>query len=352
MRSQLKRELIGISQQRRRPGRLEKTVPDRYVQIENRESRQTSLHSCFLYAESIERWTKPHRDLEWLPPADDATPDRSRQMHRELLRLIWDDARSEDETTGHIRRLFESMTPTERWFMHRSERRYGTYYGIGPFSFVEEGYVAKFSPLLRQALGPYLIQMPLMADSLIGCSNTLKLHAGATVLGASTLSLQGCTVIDCGAGDGVQSLAALALGAQQVVLIENQTDDLTRAKWNLACNQSTVENERYRLLHRNLAAQKLLRRDVRRIRGDVVLISNIGDWDEYGRTNNTTALKIAKMLHPRRATLRGAVLGGYVWDSPVHRPDQDLEVARSFGLARTTVRTQVGVCESWVCAKP
>ncbi|MFA5322359.1 MAG: methyltransferase domain-containing protein, partial [Smithella sp.] len=94
------------------------------------------------------------------------------------------------------------------------------------------------------------------------------------------------TVVDFGAGTSVLSSVALSLGARRVILIENNSRDVSFAKVVLE-EHGWVEGDDFYILNANLDQKELIRSFLRKFHGmgNLIGLLNMGPWRHYGTAN-------------------------------------------------------------------
>ena len=147
------------------------------------------------------------------------------------------------------------------------------------------------------------------------------------------------------------SLVALKLGASAVVAIESDKQELSKARAHLTLN-GFKENQDYYLVQRDLNQPDDLVSEIGgrvALSQSIVIISNIGDWDDYTReigndfiiTNNLTVIRLMDAIKSAGGRVVSFIAGGYkTSDSVIHRAsssvlDRDADVLEKKGFSVT-----------------
>ena len=101
-------------------------------------------------------------------------------------------------------------------------------------------------------------------------------------------SFKGAVVVDLGAGDGVLSVAALGLGAKQVILVEKNKAELEKAKILLEARGWRKDTDFF-IMPMDFAQVECIEK-IKNFKPTVALI-NIGPWAEYGSSNQTAVFR-------------------------------------------------------------
>ena len=223
---------------------------------------------------------------------------------------------------------------------------------------------------LPEELKRKIISVPSLFQSTIGQSDDkggrMKKFTAAAIFSILHSNIAGKCVIDAGAGDGMLALAAAKRDASQVIIIDNDNKELDKARNNLK-NNGLEEGKNFFIITGDLRDIPKIIEQFPKIKSDIVLISNIGNWEDYqdgrGRVTNLTSLELALgIAKKRKVRISEIVLGGYERKMPVslkyghkitmdngykkHRPDNDIEILTKKGFKVRPEKSYVEECVS------
>ena len=236
--------------------------------------------------------------------------------------------------------------------------------------FIDQAVYEDLKKGLPEELKRKTIIVPNLFQSTIGQSvdegGRMKKFTAAAILSILHSDIAGKCVIDAGAGDGMLALVAAKLYASQVVIIDNNNKELDKARKNLE-NNGLKEGKDFFIITGDLRDMPKIIEQFPKIKSDIVLISNIGNWEDYqdgrGRVTNLTSLELAlEIAKKREARISGIILGGYEAKLPIpikygyktamdneykkHRPDNDIKILTKKGFKVRPEKSQVGECIS------
>ncbi|MDO8747980.1 MAG: 50S ribosomal protein L11 methyltransferase [Candidatus Omnitrophota bacterium] len=236
--------------------------------------------------------------------------------------------------------------------------------------FIDQEVHKSLSESLRKDLGNKAIVVPGLSQSTLGQSEQeggrMQKFTAAAILSLLHSKIAGKCVIDAGAGDGMLALAAARLGASQVILIDNNKKELDKARKNLESN-GLKEKENFWVMAGDLRDMPGIIEQLPAIKSAIVLVSNIGNWEEYqdgrGRVTNLTSLEFAlRIAKKRKVIVSEIILGGYLAEIPElikysyeieqydeykkHWPDNDIEILTKKGFKVRPEKSYVRECVS------
>lgn len=232
---------------------------------------------------------------------------------------------SEEEAKKLGKRAVGALGLVKRDYQFYSRHPVGTKYdterfarpapkGDGPMEMVRVGYLFFFEPAafqrlsedLQKDLARNVIFIPdLDHASRAGLELNLYAYTYTVITAMLDYDFAGKQVVDCGSGNGFLSLAALKLGATRAQLVDHDQKLLEQARNNLERNGYRAERQ-YHLVNADLARTYDVTSQLHLSGEPVVLISNIGTWDDYEVTNQDSMRLAAKL---RRVA--GFIGGGY-----------------------------------------
>ncbi len=127
------------------------------------------------------------------------------------------------------------------------------------------------------------------------------------------IDLKGKRVIDLGSGDGLLSLAALKLGADQAVMFEINEKLMATAAVNMEANRY-VEDFDFFISDHDISDRAAVASFMSRFEEDpkdAVVISNLGNWSNYNVTNRTSMGLIKPLEEVMNADVYAFIGGGY-----------------------------------------
>lgn len=341
--------LASICRAHGRRGLLEDYVDPSTVLVQDYFIGRRVHHGFQGWREDLGHWLPKKKDL---PAALSINEPIQRDRRHEVLQTILNDAFARIAKRDEVRRLCVETSSDERemifghpdeWKMHRMMR-------VGTTFFIDAEYFPQLPKDLRRRLSRYALVIPRMGENFIGRYDYIKHHTVASMLGLSHIECAGKTVIECGAGDGALSLSALKHGARQAILIDYEQVHLEKAREDFAANGFDITGDRNRFIRGDLRMTEVLARQIGELSGEVILVSNIGNWPEiYGDTNNSTSIALMAALQ-KNCRVTHAVLGGYVKGSPAHRPQEDVAQLKPLSLTLPLFRAQVADSEAFVFA--
>lgn len=204
---------------------------------------------------------------------------------------------------------------------------------LGPLVFIDEDLYKKLGWAASRTAGFQIIRIRNFANRNVD-SNQGGIHFSITaIVGLMQLDLRGRVVLDVGAGDGIIGMAAVALGADFVVLAENDSVLLDQARENIRLNHLEGKVKVVSVdLHDNQAVRNLLSGIPLQ---NVVVVGNIATYAGFSANNGDIIQNIASASEVTNLILAGYQLGLETAKKPFEDQDRWLAIlGMDMGLAK------------------
>lgn len=193
---------------------------------------------------------------------------------------------------------------------------------------------------LRQQCAPFSFLIPEMGLNILGLHDELKKYTLAVLAILQQMSPIPEVIVDAGSGDGALSLGALWWGGRHAFAIDIDTAALARAKKTFRQNPKPLRNRSFTPLEIDIRNRGEIEKALPKQGNGALLISNIGDWKQYGGISNRTAMELIPALRERYGEV-SLLVGGYR-NLSGHEFHFDMAHARKqFGLSRVRMSADV-----------
>ncbi len=218
--------------------------------------------------------------------------------------------------------------------------------------FMDGKLYARLSPGLRERLGGNVIVIPDFRNNVLAATEEnrvgFKFYTAAVILAMLNTDLKGTRFVDAGAGDGILSLVASKLGAAEVILIEKEGSELTKARKNLEQNDLRSGKD-FLLIHESLENRAKIIRQIPPSKRSVAMAVNIGRWPtDYVMATNESALRLIPEFDRSSEKVSTVILGGYALnlgksdksEFGEHGPESDIAFLKKLGFSVQRARAR------------